>query len=156
MRRCFIDSNIVIYANDRNAEDKHIKAIETVARCMKAQNGVLSIQVLQEYANIALNKLQQDAAVVLRQLKLLETFKVVTPSPKMVRRSVEIRNSYHIAFWDAGIVAAAETADCDLILSEDLNTGQYYAGVEVINPFGPDFDISELVDVCISRPSRQD
>ena len=145
MSLCFIDSNIVIFANDRNAGDKHIKAIETITRCMKAQNGVLSIQVLQEYANIALNKLQQDTAVVLRQLKLLETFKVVTPSPKMIRRSVEIRNSYHIAFWDAGIVAAAETADCDLILSEDLNAGQYYAGVEVINPFELYFDISELV-----------
>ena len=63
MRLCFIDSNIVVYANDRNAGDKQAKAIETVTRCMKAQNGILSIQVLQEYANIALKKLQQEPPV---------------------------------------------------------------------------------------------
>ena len=146
MRLCFIDSNIVVYANDRNAGDKQAKAIETVTRCMKAQNGILSIQVLQEYANIALKKLQQEPPVVLRQLKLLEGFKIVTPSSKMVRRTVEIRNSYRVSFWDASIVAAAEAADCDLILSEDLSTGQDYAGVEVINPLGPGFDISEIVE----------
>lgn len=150
MKLCFIDSNIVIYANDRNAGAKRIKAIETITRCMKAQNGALSIQVLQEYANIALTKLKQDTGVVLRQLVLLESLKVITPSPKMVRRSVEIRNSYQIAFWDAGIVAAAEAADCDIILSEDLNTGQYYAGVEVINPLDPSINLIEFFDVSIS------
>lgn len=144
MRRYFIDSNIVIYANDRNAGEKQARAIEVVQRCMRAKNGVLSIQVLQEYANIALTKLTQDSAVVLRQLKLLDAFKIITPSPAMVRRGVEIRNAYRVSFWDAGIVAAAEIAECDYILSEDLNTGKYYAGVKIINPFAPDFDASEL------------
>ena len=68
------------------------------------------------------------SAVVLRQLRLLDIFKIIAPSPAMVRRGVEIRNSYRISFWDAGIVAAAEIAECDYILSEDLNTGQYYVG----------------------------
>ena len=144
MMRYFIDSNIVIYANDRNAGEKQTRAIEVVQRCMRAKNGVLSIQVLQEYANIALTKLTQDSAVVLRQLKLLDAFKIITPSPAMVRRGVEIRNAYRVSFWDAGIVAAAEIAECDYILSEDLNTGKYYAGVKIINPFAPDFDPSEL------------
>jgi len=144
MMRYFIDSNIVIYANDRNAGEKQARAIEVIQRGMRAKNGVLSIQVLQEYANIALTKLTQDAAVVLRQLKLLEVFKIIAPSPAMVRRGVEIRSAYRLSFWDASIVAAAETAECDYILSEDLNTGQYYAGVKVTNPFAPDFDLSEL------------
>jgi predicted nucleic acid-binding protein len=144
MRRYFIDSNIVIYANDRNAGEKQARAIEMVQRCMRAKNGVLSIQVLQEYANTALTKLTQDSAVVLRQLKLLDVFKIITPSPAMVRRGVEIRNAYRVSFRDASIVAAAEIAECDYILSEDLNTGQYYAGVKVTNPFAPDFDSYEL------------
>ncbi len=61
-------------------------AIDVIQRCMRAQNAVISIQMLQEYANIALKRLMQDAAVVLRQLKLLDVFKIVTPSPGMVRR----------------------------------------------------------------------
>jgi predicted nucleic acid-binding protein len=144
MRRYFIDSNVLVYANDRNAGEKQDRAIEVIERCMKAGNGVISIQVLQEYANIALAKLMQDAAVVLRQLSLLDVFKVIAPSPAMVRRGVEIRSAYRISFWDAGIVAAAESADCNCILSEDLNTGQFYAGVKVTNPFAPGFDPAEL------------
>ncbi len=144
MRRYFIDSNILVYANDRNAGEKQARAIEAIVRCMKAGNGVISIQVLQEYANIALAKLMQDSAVVLRQLTLLDVFRIVAPSSAMVRRAVEIRSAYRISFWDAGIVAAAETADCDRILSEDLNAGQFYAGVKVTNPFAPGFDPAEL------------
>lgn len=144
MRRYFIDSNVLIYANDRNAGEKQNRAIEVVQKCMRGKSGVLSIQVLQEYANIALLKLMQDDAVVLRQLKLLEAFNVIAPSPAMVRRGVEIRNLYRISFWDANIVAAAETAECDYILSEDLNTGQYYAGVKVMDPFAPGFELMEM------------
>jgi len=130
----FIDSNIVVYANDIKAGGKQTLAIATITECMRAKNGVISIQVLQEYANVALRKLQQDPPIVLRQLKLLESLRVITPSPKSVRRSVEIIQSYQISFWDAGIVTAAEEADCEVIFSEDLNAGQYYAGIEVINP----------------------
>ncbi|MFW5640107.1 MAG: PIN domain-containing protein [Thermodesulfobacteriota bacterium] len=144
MRRYFIDSNILVYANDRNAGEKQDRAIEVIGRCMKAGNGVISIQVLQEYANIALTKLMQDAAVVLRQLALLDVFRIIAPSSAMVRRMVEIRSAYRISFWNAGIVAAAETAGCDCILSEDLNPGQFYAGVKVVNPLAPDFDPAEL------------
>ena len=144
MKRFFIDSNIIIYANDRSAEDKQSKAIEIITTCMKSQNAVLSIQVLQEYANVALKDLQQDSAVVLRQLKLLEAFPIIAPTAKMVRRSVELRQSYRISFWDASIIAAAEKGDCDCLLSEDLNAGQYYSGIQILNPFSKNFNISDI------------
>lgn len=99
MRQYFIDSNIIIYANDLNGREKQARAIDVIQKCMRAKNGVLSIQVLQEYANIALTKLMQDSAVVLRQLRLLDAFKIVAPSPAMVRRRVEIRNSYRLSFF---------------------------------------------------------
>jgi predicted nucleic acid-binding protein len=110
---------------------------------MRAGNGFLSIQVLQEYANIALKKLNQHPPIVMRQLKLLETMSIVTPSTKSVRRSVEISKSYQISFWDAGIIASAEHADCEIIFSEDLNIGQYYAGAIVLNPLDETFDLSK-------------
>ncbi|MEF8822839.1 MAG: PIN domain-containing protein [Desulfohalobiaceae bacterium] len=145
MRRCFIDSNIVVYANDRSSGSKQSRAVEIISACMAGGNGVISIQVLQEYANIALKKLGQDPPVVMRQLKLLEAFTLVTPSPKSVRRAVEIRQSYRISFGDAGIIAAAEDANCGVIFSEDLNNGQYYAGIVVVNPLLSGFDPSEYI-----------
>jgi predicted nucleic acid-binding protein len=146
MGRCFVDTNVVIYANDRTAGAKQARAIELITSLMRGQNGVLSVQVLQEYANTALGKLGQEASVVLRQLRHLERLRVVAPSPAMVRRAVEIRNSYQIGFWDASIIAAAESADCTVILSEDLSSGQFYAGIEVANPFTPGFELARYTE----------
>lgn len=133
--RVFLDSNILVYANDSRDLKKQQVAVNLVGSCMRESMGVISVQVLQEYANVALGKLKQSSDIVLRQLHLLEALEVVMPKPQMVRRSVEIREAYGISFWDSAIVAAAEYARCDAILSEDLNTGQYYAGIIVRNPF---------------------
>lgn len=146
MTRCFIDSNILVYANDVNAGDKQARAIDAITVCMKAGIGYISVQVLQEYANVALKKLGQEPPVVLRQLKLLEALKIIIPSPKSVRRSVEISHTYQVSFWDAGIIAAAEDADCEIIFTEDLNPGQYYAGIEVLNPLDGTFEVFQYVN----------
>jgi len=53
----------------------------------------------------------------------------------MIKRAVEIRKTYGINFWDACIVSNAEYAEFDAIYSEDLNTGQFYSGIRIINPF---------------------
>lgn len=97
--------------------------------------GVISIQVLQEYANTALNKLGQDPKVVLRQLALLESLTVICPDPSMVRRAVELKTLFQLSFWDASIIAAAESAGCRHLISEDLNGGQAFGGIRVVNPF---------------------
>ena len=69
------------------------------------------------------------------RLILLEFFEVVPISPAMVKRVVEIKVAYFISFWDASIISAAEYADCDVIYSEDLNSGQFYSGIKMQNPF---------------------
>jgi len=135
MTRCFIDTNIIVYANDARDGEKQARALEVVAGHMKARTGVISTQVLQEYAQVALNKLHQRQDVILRQLVLLEEMKVIQQSPVLIRRAVEIKAAYRISFWDACIIAAAEHAKCSVILSEDLNAGQFYSGIAMRNPF---------------------
>ncbi len=75
MEKIFIDTNILIYANDK--KDKQKKAIKIVTDLMKSQHGTISTQVLQEYAFVAINKLKQSHEIVLRQLKLLEAFEII-------------------------------------------------------------------------------
>ncbi len=135
MAKYFIDTNILIYANDKRNLEKQKKAMHLVAHLMKSTEGVLSTQVLQEYANAAISKLSQKEEVVLRQLHLLEKMEVVYQSPSMIRRAVEIKKNYGINFWDACIISNAECAGCDTIYSEDLNTGQFYSGIRIENPF---------------------
>lgn len=134
MKKIFIDTNLIVYANDRRDPQKQQRAIQLVAELMKNGLGVISSQVLQEYANTALSKLHQDHATVLRQLTLLESFEVVLMQPVLIRRALEIKSSYGISFWDSCIISAAESVGCDSIYSEDLNAGQYYSGIKLINP----------------------
>jgi predicted nucleic acid-binding protein len=135
MNKYFIDTNIIVYANDARDGGKQKRALDIVAQHMKSGTGVVSTQVLQEYAHVALNKLHQRQDVILRQLVLLEGFEVVQQSPFLIRRSVEIKVTYQIGFWDACIISAAEHAKCNMILSEDLNNGQFYSGIAMKNPF---------------------
>lgn len=131
----FIDSNVVVYANDSRDALKQKIALDVIATAISSHTGVISTQVLQEYANVALSKLGQRQDLVLRQLSLLEHLEVVAQTPALVRRAVELRGLYGISFWDASIVSAAESRDCREIVSEDLNAGQFYGGVVVVNPF---------------------
>lgn len=135
MRRVFLDTNIVVYANDRRDAKKQQRAIEVVSKAMRTSTGVISTQVLQEYAAVATTRLGQSETATLRQLELLESLSVVVLQPAMVRRAVEIAGRYQISHWDGAIIAAAEHARCDAVLSEDLNAGQAYAGVPIKNPF---------------------
>ena len=80
MRKIFIDTNVLIYANDGRDKVKQEKAISIIQQIMSLGNGVVSTQVIQEYANAALTKLNQDSGAVLRQTKLLESFEVVRQS----------------------------------------------------------------------------
>jgi predicted nucleic acid-binding protein len=131
----FIDSNVVVYANDGRNPAKQKRALAVIGQALRSGNGVISTQVLQEYANVALGKLGQRQDVVLHQLALLARLQVVAQTAALVRRAVELHGIYGISFWDAAVVAAAESSGCDRILSEDLNAGQFYGGVQVANPF---------------------
>jgi len=49
--------------------------------------------------------------------------------------ALQIKNRYKLSYWDSAIIAAAVELGCQTVYSEDLNHGQSYAGVRVINPF---------------------
>ena len=81
MSKSFLDTNLIVYANDSRAAEKQTRAIEVIARAMRDGTGVISTQVMQEYAVVAGGKLRQDPDTILRQLLLLETLEVVEITP---------------------------------------------------------------------------
>ncbi|MCY2954303.1 MAG: PIN domain-containing protein [Planctomycetota bacterium] len=137
MRKVFLDSNLIVYANDDRDPAKQTIAIDRIAQAIRTSSGVISTQVLAEYAAVALDKLHQPAEIILRQLLLLESLEVVQITPPLIRRSVELHSLYQVHFWDAGILAAAELANCSVLLSEDFGAGRSYGTVRVENPFVP-------------------
>lgn len=131
----FIDTNILLYAQSKHRAEsvKRERAREVLGR-----PGIgLSSQVLGEFYVNATRKLNppMDHESAVRILRRLEVFAILPIGQAEVFRALEIRARYSISYWDSLIVAAAQTLKCQTIMSEDLNAGQDYGGVKVINPF---------------------
>ena len=92
--RNFIDTNIIVYANDKRDPVKQRRALEVLSESIRNRTAVISIQVLQEFASVALSKLQQQEDVVLRQLALLRNLEIIEPKHSSVCRAVELRKLY--------------------------------------------------------------
>lgn len=134
MSKIFFDTNILIYTLDQRDPLKYSRAREAFNYCMKDGIGVISTQVLHEYASIALTKFHQSHENVVLELLSLEKFETVIAFPKLIRRAVELAGRFKINFWDAAILAAAEEAQCDQLYSEDFPDGTVYNTVRVVNP----------------------
>lgn len=134
--RDFLDTSVLVYALDDSNPHKQKTARALVARA--AQGGaVISVQVQSELASILLQKYSsmysnQDVLGILDSLKPIP---LIAPDAEMVRRAVEAHGAFGIHFYDGMIVAAAERAGSKKIYSEDLNPGQKYFGIEVVDPF---------------------
>ena len=134
--RSFIDTNVLIYAEASDAPVKQRVALDLLKQLYDEALGVLSTQVLQEYCNVALKKLHLPARHVRAQLDLYGQFEVIQVTPAIIHAALDLHQTRSIAFYDAIIVATAQTAGCDVVLSEDMNTGESLAGVRIVNPFG--------------------
>jgi predicted nucleic acid-binding protein len=132
--KIFLDADIIIKANDKSDFTLQTKAIEVVKRLITKGRGVISTQVMQEYAQTASEKLGQKQSAVLRQLKILETFEIVNQTPVQVQRAFEIKHLYEVSFADAMVISAAEQANCLEIYSQSLKTEPFYSGIKITNP----------------------
>jgi predicted nucleic acid-binding protein len=133
----FVDTNILIYAHDRSAGDKHICARDLVRALWQSGEGCLSIQVLQEfYVNVTqkvAKPLTPDAAAQI--IVDLSAWQVHRPGVEDVLDAIRLQGRYQISFWDAMIVASAIQLGCHTIWSEDLSPGQAYDSVTVTSPY---------------------
>ena len=133
--RSFIDTNVLIYAEASDAPAKQRAALDVLKQLYDEAQGVLSTQVLQEYCNVALKKLRLPTQHVRAQLELYEQFEVIQVTPAIIHAGLDLHQTRSVAFYDAIIVASAQTAGCDVLLSEDMNAGESVGGVRIINPF---------------------
>ena len=131
----FLDANVLVYAYDLSSPRKLKIARELLFR--GSMSAVVSAQVLAEFSNVLLHKRRPgvDPAEVLKALHSFAHIEVVVPDRALVMRAVEVKERYGLHVYDGMIIAAAERGGCARIYSEDLNSGQRYFGIEVVNPF---------------------
>lgn len=131
----FIDTNILVYAASNAAADQPKRQ---VARGLLAQSDIgFSAQVLQEFYAVAVAKqrlqMTHDEAVAV--LQSLAAFPVWPIYRELVLDAIDAKQRFGISYWDAAILTAARQLGCDTLYTEDLNPGQVYDGVTVVNPF---------------------
>jgi predicted nucleic acid-binding protein len=127
----FLDTNIIVYAftsNDPRSER---------AEALLAAGGVISVQVLNEFVNVARRKQRrgwdeiEDALAVVRTL-------LDPPQPLTIEiheAAIAVARDHRVGFYDGLIVAAALRAGCAILYSEDLHSGQKIEGLTIRNPF---------------------
>ena len=134
--KCFLDTNILVYAHDRSAGEKHRRSLELVESIWNSGNGVISTQVLQEFCVTIRHKSERPLSLddTFRILKQYLAWTVVVNSPVAVLHALEIEARYKIRFWDALILHAAEQGGAEILYSEDFSHEQRYGRVRVMNP----------------------
>jgi predicted nucleic acid-binding protein len=135
--RAFVDTNVLVYAHDVTAGDKHGRARALLEELWDTRQGCLSVQVLQEFFVTVTRKVPKplEALAVAQIIHDLALWHVHAPAAHDVLAAIDIHQQAGTSFWDAMILRSAQELGCQTLFSEDLNPGQTYAGVRVSNPF---------------------
>ena len=142
----FADTNILLYAISRDPREQH-KA-ERANEILAAHDLALSVQVLQEFYVQATRRSRPDPLTHDQAARLVESFlrfPVQELTTDVMLAALAGCHRFRISYWDAAIIEASRALGCDVVLSEDLNHSQDYAGMLVQNPFreGP-ADLAEV------------
>ncbi len=128
----FVDTNVLLYlasGDDQNADR---------AEVVLAQGGTISVQVLNEIANVLRRKMQMswpDTHVFLDMVRALMTVEPLTWETHEM--GLRIAERYRLSIYDAMIVSAALIAGCDTLFSEDMQDGLVIDNrLRLVNPFG--------------------
>lgn len=134
----FIDTNVFVYQLDATDQRKHEVAERIVRDALARRSACISFQVVQECLNVALRKaevaLSVDEARSYLDAVLLPLVQVPA-SAALYHRALDVKLRWRLSFYDALIVAAALTAGCRRLLSEDLQHGQRFDALTVVDPF---------------------
>lgn len=132
----FVDTNILVYAHDLDAGDRHRRSRELVEALWESGEGMLSLQVLQEFYVTVTRKIPSPLPPA-RARALIEpylTWHVETLPREAVLRASEIQERHKLSFRDAMIITAAEEAGAERLYTADLNDGQLVEGIRIVNP----------------------
>lgn len=136
--RFSLDTNILIYAVDRDAGDRHARARTIVGQAARC-DCVLTVQALAEFfhATTRKNLLEPSRAGAFVR-DWLDVFPLAAADDAALVDAMDAVAEHRLSFWDAMLWATARQAGCAAILSEDMQHGRRLSGVEFTNPFAVD------------------
>ena len=133
--RCFIDTNVLVYADSTDEPLKQRIAIDVLKHLRSERLGVLSTQVLNEYIQVGLRKLGLPHTHIREQVHCYRQLDLAMVTPDTIDMALDLHQQHALNYWDALIVSSAHMAGCAVLLTEDMGTGEVLAGVKLVNPF---------------------
>jgi predicted nucleic acid-binding protein len=133
--RVFLDTNVLVYAFDREAQAKREL---TRSILLGAQDWSISWQVVQEFSNVALHRFKKPMASADLEDYLglvLMPHCHVMPTKDLYLSAIRIQSQTNYRFYDSLIVASALVAGARQLYSEDMQAGRKIGELEIVNPF---------------------
>ncbi|PWB76563.1 MAG: twitching motility protein PilT [Holophagae bacterium] len=134
----FVDTNVLVYADDRGAGVKRDRARELIRSAFRDGRARLSTQVLAEYFAAAIRKLGLTSANARRRVEIYAALNVFRPSADDLLAAIDLHRLHELSIWDALIVRSARASGCRVLYTEDLQHGRSYDGLLVVDPFRPE------------------
>ena len=144
-----VDTNVLVYAYDRSEPVKQRQAVEVLDTLTAHDLAVVSTQILAEFFVTVTRKISAPltpSEAYGRLENLLQSWNILEMTGLVVLEAARGVREYQFSFWDAQIWAAAHLNQLRIVFSEDFNTHAVIEGVRFVNPFAPDFHISDWID----------
>jgi len=147
----FVDSNVLLYRRDPTEPVKRPLASAWLEHLWREQTGRTSCQVLSEFYANATRKLSVDAELAWSDVEALQAWRPQQIDSELLRIGRSVQRRYRLSWWDSLIVASAQSQNCALLLTEDLQDGAHFDGVAVRSPFT--LSINEAAAEYATRPT---
>ena len=144
----FVDTNVFVYRHDSSEPSKQSRAEQWIELLARRRMGRLSYQVLQElYATLTRHGgAAFDPPAAREIVGALATWQPAAVDLATLERAWRLQDRFSVSWWDALIVAAAQISECRVLLTEDLQDGQHFDAVQVVDPFAsPDQAPAEIL-----------
>ena len=136
--RFFLDTNIFVYSATDDDPAKARIATELIRKAIATHKGVVSYQVVQEFFNLALKRFEHRMNFEDRQEYLARVFRPllkIHSSLALYEEALRLHTANKLQWYDALIVGAARESGCAILYSEDLQHGQKFGSLKIVNPF---------------------
>jgi predicted nucleic acid-binding protein len=133
--RIFIDSNVWIYLFAKEENEKNSIARKFISEKSKDNHLIISFQVINEVCRILKKKGFTEEKLKFVIDNLAKICEVHQSTVVLSFRASELRENHNFSFWDSHIVAHAIDAECDFLISEDMQDGYDINGTIIKNIF---------------------
>lgn len=133
--RVALDSNILVYAEGVNGEPMQRRALSLLAKLDPAET-IVPAQTLGELFNVLVKKARWERSAARESItSWKDIYPVAETSSEVISSATDLASDHGLAIWDAVVLAAAASARCRLLLSQDMHEGFTWSGLTIANPF---------------------